>query len=289
MEDKLKSQITNDDIEKFILDYMSNPKLNSMKEIDGYAFDTPLIGFSSASDSYYSYYKNHISSNFYLLPQEWLKCVYHRNFDPANVSIISWALPQTSENRSLSRQKSDCPALQWQMVRVYGEECNCAMAKALQDWFNEKGIEAVAPIIAKDFSWYDSEQFYLISNWSERHTAFISGLGTFGLCDGLITKKGKAARFGSIIINLSLKTTARTYTKWDEYCQAKNGCKACINRCPANAISKEYGHNKALCQKYHKNVIKPIAKSRYNYSGLAVCGLCQTGVPCECSIPEPLK
>lgn len=38
------------------------------------------------------------------------------------------------------------------MVRVHGEECNRDMAGALQDWFKKKGVEAVAPIIATDFS-----------------------------------------------------------------------------------------------------------------------------------------
>ena len=36
------------------------------------------------------------------------------------------------------------------------------------------------------------------SNWSERHVAYVCGLGTFG-CQGLITSKGLAGRFGSII------------------------------------------------------------------------------------------
>ena len=124
-----------------------------------------------------------------------------------------------------------------------------------------------------------------ISNWSERHTAFISGLGTFGLCDGLISPKGKAARYGSVIANIPLTATPRPYGKYNEYCMAENGCTACITRCPAGAISKE-GHDKLKCILYHMNVIKPICHDRCDYDGYAVCGLCQTGVPCECGIPE---
>lgn len=70
MKDTKKTLVNNADIEKFILDYMANPKLNTMKEIEGPAFDTPLVGFSLATDSYYEYYKNHIDPNFYRLPQE---------------------------------------------------------------------------------------------------------------------------------------------------------------------------------------------------------------------------
>ena len=43
-----------------------------------------------------------------------------------------------------------------------------------------------------------SEKYGMASCWSERHAAFVSGLGTFGLCDGLITPVGKAMRCGSV-------------------------------------------------------------------------------------------
>ena len=42
------------------------------------------------------------------------------------------------------------------------------------------------------------------SIWSERHIAFICGLGTFGLSRGLITRKGICGRFGSLITDLDL-------------------------------------------------------------------------------------
>lgn len=286
MKTAIKPELTNRDIEQFILNYMADPKLNSMKEIKGYAFDTPHVGFSLASDSYYSLYKNHIDPDFYRTPVEWLNSVYKQDFDASSVSIISWVLPHTPENRRLSREKKDCPTLEWQMVRVHGEECNRAMAESLQNWLRDRNIEAVAPMVSPEFSWNDSEQFFLISNWSERHTAFVSGLGTFGLCDGLISKAGKAARYGSVIANVALTPTKREYSKWNEYCQAKNGCQACINRCPAGAITKDGGHNKELCRKYHNDVIAPTLHDRYNYDEYAVCGLCQTGVPCECGIPK---
>lgn len=83
------AKISNTDVEKFILDYMADPALNTMKEIEEFAFDAPIVGFSSAMDSYYSFYKNHIDKDFYRLPEEWLKSVYKRDFDPANISIVS--------------------------------------------------------------------------------------------------------------------------------------------------------------------------------------------------------
>lgn len=146
------TKITNKDIEKFIIDYMADPKLNTMKKLEGFAFDTPLVGFSSADDELYPYYKNHIDANFYKLPEEWLKSYYDQDFDPANVSVVSWVLPQTEDTRRKARKCDDAPTLEWERVRVYGEECNRDMAEALQNWLRKKGIEAIAPIVSPEFS-----------------------------------------------------------------------------------------------------------------------------------------
>ena len=276
---------TNSSIEKWLVDFMSDPANNTLVELPGPAFALPSVGFSRASDPLYPFYKDHIDPDFYRLPTEWLKSVYGREFHPENVSIISWVLPQTADTRAKSAASTDCPTLEWQMARIHGEDCNQAMAKALETYFRDLGYEAVAPMCAPDFSWNNSEKFTLISNWSERHTAFISGLGTFGLCDGLISHRGKAARYGSCIVNLPLEPTVRPYTRYNEYCLADKGCTACIDRCPAGAITKEGGHDKVKCQAYHKEFIAPICHDRYGHEGRAVCGLCQTGVPCECGIP----
>ena len=258
---------------------------NTLKELPGPAFDLPSAGFSRADDPLYAFYKQHIDPNFYRLPEEWLESVYGHAFDPAGVSVISWVLPQTADTRAKSRASTDCPTMEWQMARVHGEECNRNMAKALEEYFRSLGYEAVAPMCSPDFTWSKNDKFTLVSNWSERHTAFISGLGTFGLCDGLISHRGKAARYGSVIVHYPFEPTPRPYTRYNEYCLAEKGCTACIDRCPAGAITLEDGHDKVKCQAYHKAFIAPICHDRYGYDGYSVCGLCQTGVPCECGIP----
>lgn len=277
-------KLTNTDIEQWVRDYMAQPQHNTMQALPGPAFDLPLVGFSRGDDPLYAYYRDHIDPAFYRLPETWLESVYGHPFEASHVSVISWVLPQTAENRAKSREMTDCPTLEWQMVRVHGEECNRALADALVAYLAAQGIEAVAPMTSDQFAWGDSERFVKVSNWSERHTAFISGLGTFGLCDGLISAKGKAARYGSVIADLPLTPTPRPYTAYNEYCQAKNGCTACIRRCPAGAITPQ-GHDKLKCIAYHRSVIKQVCHERYGYDGYAVCGLCQTGVPCESGIP----
>ena len=269
-------ELNNAYIENWIKERMSHIEYNNLKLLPGFAFEIPSVGFSRGDDPLYAFYKDHIDHDFYRLPSEWLKAVYGHDFDPANVSVISWFLPQTDDTKEKSRKTTDCPPMEWTMNRVHGEECNRQLAKALEQHLIELGYEAVAPMCSDQFSWGDSEKFVKMSNWSERHTAHISGLGTFGLCDGLISKRGKAGRYGSVIVYAPLEATERTYTTYNEYCMAKNGCTACIKRCPAGAIT-EKGHDKVLCMKYHAEVIKKLDHERYGYDGYAVCGLCQIG------------
>lgn len=278
-------ELTNAYIESWIQERMSHIEYNNLKLLPGFAFDRPIVGFSRGDDPMYAFYKDHIDHDFYRLPSEWLKSIYGHDFDPARTSVISWFLPQTEDTKQKSRAANDCPPMEWTMNRVHGEECNRQLAKALEQHLIGLGYEAVAPMCSDQFSWGDSEKFVKMSNWSERHTAHISGLGTFGLCDGLISNRGKAGRYGSVIVYAPLEATERTYTTYNEYCMAKNGCTACIKRCPAGAITLEGGHNKVLCMKYHADVIEKIDHERYGYDGYAVCGLCQTGVPCESGIP----
>lgn len=278
-------KITNSYVESYIKNHMSLIENNNLKELPGFAFAEPIVGFSKGSDALYGFYKDHIDKDFYRTPAEWLESAFGHPFDPEMVSVISWFLPQTDDTKEKTRAVDDCPPLEWTMNRVHGEECNRGLAKALEEHLISLGCDAIAPMCAPDFSWGDSEKYVKVSNWSERHTAYISGLGTFGLCDGLISKVGKAGRYGSVIVNIPLEATERDYTEYNEYCMAKDGCTACIKRCPAGAIS-EKGHDKVLCMKYHAEVIKKIDHERYGYDGYAVCGLCQTGVPCESCVPK---
>ena len=114
------------------------------------------------------------------------------------------------------------------------------------------------------------------SNWSERHAAYAAGLGTFGLSKGLITEKGIAGRFASIIIDAEAAPDERKYTGIYDYCTM---CGACVRRCPGQAITLEEGKNHNICNTTVNTLSAPHAP-RYG------CGLCQTKVPCESRIPK---
>ena len=57
------------------------------------------------------------------------------------------------------------------------------------------------------------------SMWSERHVAYVCGLGTFGLSKGIITRRGMAGRFCSLVTELELDADIRPYQGLYDYLQ----------------------------------------------------------------------
>jgi epoxyqueuosine reductase QueG len=150
----------------------------------------------------------------------------------------------------------------------------------------EQGVDAVAPYLSPGWHSKPSDRWWETSLWSERHVAYASGLGTFGLCDGLITPVGKAVRIGSVLARIQISATPRPYIDHHAYCLyfAEGTCGRCMSRCPAGAIT-EVGHDKAKCKEYMASILEHVRTSYRIDVHPYPCGLCQTGVPCESGVP----
>lgn len=245
----------------------------------------PRVGFARGDDPLFARLKTDIG-DFYWTPEEAFALAYpERPLPAARLSVISYLLPQTAATRSDQRRQTLQPAERWARSRYFGETFNCELRLHLAAALTKAGCPAVAPERLPGFDYRRSQRFGLASNWSERHTAHIAGLGTFGLSDGLITPLGKAVRFGSVVAAIDLPPTPRPYHGHQDWClwHAKGTCGACIRRCPAGAIT-EQGHDKERCRTYIREVTAPFASSHYG-TGATPCGLCQVGIPCEARSP----
>lgn len=243
------------------------------------------MGFSNGDDLLYQEYKKYVGT-FHWTPLE----IFTNSFPLFEVSaeeltVISWVLPQTEVTKSDNREETTYPSERWARTRMFGEEVNVKLAKHVVATLEEACFRAVAPSLSSFFKWMASERYTFASTWSERHVAYASGLGTFGLCDGLITSKGKAVRCGSVVSNINIPITKRPYQDHRAYCLffSKGTCGECIPRCPAGALTPT-GHDKVRCKNYMFADIKAYVKSHFGFDGNS-CGLCQTGVPCESKIP----
>lgn len=269
-----------------IVDFVCNSELNHFSsDNEERIWDQPLVGFSKGDDPYYQFFKKDIG-DFYLTPEEFFgKAIKDGNIDENLLSVISWVLPQSAKTRFDNKIGQYYPSERWVKARLTGDDFNKKLADHIVTKMEQKGIRAVSPMISLVFEFRRSDKYGYASNWSERHAAFVSGLGTFGLCDGLITAAGKAMRCGSVIINGSIIPTPRQYKTYNEYCLyfSKGTCMKCADRCPAGAIN-QYGHDKDKCREYQRNTIAPFTRQEYALESTC-CGLCQVGVPCENCIP----
>jgi epoxyqueuosine reductase QueG len=205
--------------------------------------------------------------------------------NPGDLSVISWILPQTESTKSDNRKQNTYPSERWARARLFGEEVNDKLRHHVVAALKNKGYQSIAPVLSPQWSQKTSDRYGLASTWSERHAAFASALGTFGLSDGLITEQGKAMRTGSVVALIQIPPTPRPYDNHHAYCLffTQDICGKCILRCPAGAITKA-GHDKKKCFNYCYTTSKDYIKSHYNLD-VGACGLCQTKVPCESKIP----
>lgn len=250
------------------------------------AWNQVLTGFSSGTDPLYQTIKQDIG-DFYWTPYQALKLAFpDADIKKEKISVISWILAQSDKTKEDQRKETKYPAKRWTMARNFGETFNERLRQHIVKLLSEKSIKAVAPHISPDFSRQESKKYGYASNWSERHTAFISGLGTFGLSDGLITPLGKAIRCGSVVAEVEIEPTLRPYDHHNAYClfHDMGKCRKCADRCPAGAIS-ENGHDKVRCKKYLRTVVAEYATAEYGKFPYHGCGLCQVKVPCESRIP----
>ena len=237
-------------------------------------YEEPLFGISSADDSLYKEYKkNDVVGSEFMLPSEWL---------PGAKSVISFFLPFTESVRVANRDDPENTAPEWLHARIEGQVFLDDYTRKIQAYFEDRGINACVPCIDPRFSIHSislpdghPKGIHIYSNWSERHAAYAAGLGTFCLTRGLISAKGVAGRYGSVIVTEEIEPDQRPYTGIYDYCIR---CGACIKKCPANAISLENGKNQLLCQAW-------VGQTGKRYAPRYGCGKCQVGVPCESRIP----
>ncbi len=250
-------------------------------------WEEPVIGFSRGDDLLYNRLKEDIGA-FYWTPLEIYRKTFPREKEVTSdeLTVISWVLPHTGQTKREQRRRQKYPSESWVRARIFGEQFNDKLRCFVVDILSNRDHHALAPVLSPLWATRLSKRYGLASNWSERHAAFVSGLGTFGLCDGLITPVGKAIRSGSVIANISIESTPRPYHDHYEYClfHTKAICGHCMERCPAGAIT-EKGHDKEKCNNYMESIVTPHNKVQYGL-GRGGCGLCQSAVPCESKIPS---
>lgn len=260
------------------LNYITEQQALVPEDVGMRMYDDPIIAIGSADDPLWDGLKDGKAVGpLFRTPKEWL---------PGAKTVISYFAPFSEAVRTGNEKDPVEIGNGWLYARVDGQAFLNSLNHHLEDVLSVDGHKAFSPYSSAQFMDVreagtnpnvDDPLISFTSNWSERHVAYICGLGTFGLSKGLITKKGVSGRYGSIITDWELPTDVRPYTGLHDYCIM---CGACARNCPGNAITKEEGKKHSPCQTY-------VAGMGKKYAPRFGCGKCQVNVPCERGIPNP--
>jgi epoxyqueuosine reductase QueG len=288
------------DLSQYLRSFFELSELNRLPENYGAIriFDDPIIGVAQGDDPIFQKFKEVVGSE-HLTPLElWLK-EGQREIAASRLRVISIVFPYVNKIRKESqniKRTSEIvlPAEIYAVGRNYANPFKKAVCRQVIDFFHKNGYIAIAGMLSERVSILVRKNIY--SNWSERHIAFATGLGTFSLHEGLITDVGCNIRLASVLTNAPLNVTKRKADDPYGNClfYTEGGCKKCEERCPANAIN-ETGHDKDKCRDYLRRVakinverigtiLKPHRRRvdwRLRHPSYPVgCAFCQFGVPC---------
>ncbi len=271
------------EIARYVLESPDNvltPEDAITPDLAGIAFfGEPLVGVARADDPLFETLRRPGAVGpWFRLPGEWL---------PGAKSVVSVFFPYTDEVKNREDPAKPEPAPVWLNARIEGERFVTRAAFFLRDRLQAEGFEAVIPTAVPGEFWsvwapgtnpekMPDPSVGFTSPWSERHVAFVCGLGTFGLSAGLITAKGVCGRFRSIVTTAPLPPTERPYHDVYEYC---THCNQCARNCPVGAIDPVTG-------KCHDRCGQRLNESKALYAPRYGCGKCQIGVPCMSRIPK---
>lgn len=253
-----------DKIQKLIRKFVKNYKTQNKTKTD---WDEPLVAFADADDPLFEKLKAIINTS-HNTPTELLRDAK---------TVISYFIPFKKEI-AISNVGGKNPSKEW--ARAYIET-----NKLISD-LNEYLLKELEKLNFKSVILPPTHNFdekTLISYWSHKHVAFISGLGKFGLHQMLITEKGGCGRLGSLITNAKINPTKRSDK---EFCLYKHDatCKKCLEKCAFEALNID-SYDRHKCYE-----ICLLNAELYSELGLAsVCGKCACGVPCSFKNPVKVK
>lgn len=219
-------------------------------------YRTPLLGFTKADDEIFFRFKSLIGES-HLMPAELLNGAR---------SVMAFFLPYHKELIVENRQGT-LAARSWALAYQFTNNFIDDTCKEISRCLHEKGIKTAWLLPT-----YEFDKNKLIAQWSHKHVAFACGLGTFGRNHLLITPKGCAGRFGTMVLDIDIEPTSRSAQT--HHCFVENGCSYCRKKCPVEALNNgEFNRHKCYSQCLTNDDFYQ------DLECVEVCGKCATG-PC---------
>ena len=236
------------------------------------AWRAPLVGLADAADPLFNDLKKHIGPH-HLHPEEIL---------PGARSVISIFVPFAKQLID-SNRKNKTPSPEWCLAYTETNQLLDCLTERLGALIDSMGFTWTRHSASHHLSHNHNPKTSvreMTSAWSQRHVAYIAGLGTFGRNHLLITDKGCAGRFSSILTAMPLQATTRPA----EYCLQKRGhaCEKCVAACPPRAL-EENRIDRKKCWEYL--VAQNAISRKHDLPIVNVCGKCASNGPCRMKKP----
>jgi len=271
-----KSSAENDlraDITQLIVDYAREHNDN---EPIAHTWRTPIVRFGDANHPDMARLRELVHPE-HVLPCEVL---------PNAKTLIAYFFPFSEEIGNTNRRER-LASHEW---AVAYEKTNAAFKELNGEiiaFCNEHGVDAAVPPEAGSY-----DETILKSRWSQRHLAYLCGMGTFGVNNMLITDAGGCGRYATVVTNMDVPHDGPLA---EERCLYKRSgaCGACVKRCPSHALTLD-GYDRRICNSLcDENAAVHVGLgSSYVLEdtggaivGTNVCGKCVVGVPCTYKIP----
>jgi epoxyqueuosine reductase len=213
------------DLSPFVQDLISE-RVASAQTVTRYR--RPLVGFASARDPRFEELQALVPGHLHprdLLPDAQSVCAFFLPFAPSVV---------------VANAQGDLASEVWARAYVETNALLSQLCAALSEALHKQGIRTAWELPTHNF-----DPVRLVSAWSHKSVGAIAGLGQFGHHQMLITASGCAGRLASIVLNVKVDVPLQVTPK-EDYCAFQRGCQACIERCPAAALTPQ-GLDKARC------------------------------------------
>lgn len=258
-------------IEENVTEFIKNYD-NRSDSLAGKLWRSPIIGYADVNHPYIQKLPKVVRDS-HTLPQDVM--------EDATI-VLCCFVPFTKEvarsNKGADELASPAWAQAYEITNAMFPKLNEMIIKLLQ----EHGYQGR---VAPESLVFDNQ--ILKSNWSHRHFAYASGIGTFGLNNMLITSAGCSGRLTTIVTNLDVEPGKPME---EELClYKKNGtCGVCVKHCKVHALTLEgYDRSRCYAQCWENAKVHTQFGSSYlqkdgtaNTVGSEVCGKCVTYAPC---------
>lgn len=222
----------------------------------------PMVGFVSVDDPSIENVKD-IVGPWHDSPDDQL---------PGARTIIAYTVPFTREV-AMDPGNAEFSGLTWSEAYVIINKNFELISKAVADYLRSKGYEAATVTATNDYDPSDP-----VSSWSHRTMACAAGLGKFGMNRILITSRGSAVRYCSLLTTAELEPSG-PYE--GPVCTGLDGgsCRLCLDACPVDALTRWYDGGKFDCQElqevYHEKMLEELKVDTAGTCGkcIAVCPL----------------